>query len=105
MAPYAATVEHASAADRMQITAILTEVANSHGMKKGDPLPRTLVYFLSPPTALGLSMSAGDQQDNGTVTISIGPTGLGIKLNEQRRAVIAAVDAGLRRAFGDRLKK
>ena len=105
MAPYTASVEKASAADRLQITTILTEVANAHGMKKGDPIPRTMAYFTSPPSALGLSMSAGDQQANGTVTISIGAAGLGIKLNARRKAVIAEVDAGLRRAFSDRLKK
>ena len=105
MAPYNASVAHTSAADRLQITTVLAEVAGAYGMKKVGPLTRTLAFYTSLPSGLGLTMSASDIQDNGTVNITITPTGLGIKLNAQRKAAIAAVDAGLRRAFGDRLKK
>ena len=105
MAPYTATVEKTSAADRLQITGILAEVAGTHGMKKGSPAPDILAYYSAPPSALGLIMLASDELKTGTVRILIEPAGLGIKLNAQRKAAIAAVDAGLRRAFGDRLKK
>jgi len=105
LAPYEAAVRQASAADRQQITALLTAVASAHGMQKLAMSPHTLVYYTSPPSALGLTISANDEQDNRTVNITIGAAGLGIKLNEQRKAVINAVDAGLRRTFGARLKR
>ena len=105
LAPYTATVTQASAADRLRITSLLTEIASANGMQKEAPPPHTLVYYTSPPSALGLTISANDEQDNRTVNITIGAAGLGIKLNEQRKAVINAVDAGLRRTFGARLKR
>ena len=105
LAPYNAFLAKASSADRLQITGILAEVAGTHGMKKGSPAPDILAYYSAPPSALGLIMLASDELKTGTVRILIEPAGLGIKLNAQRKAAIAAVDAGLQRAFGDRLKK
>ena len=106
LAPYEAAVRQASAADRQQITALLTAVASAHGMQKLATSPSTLVYYTSPPSALGLTLSANENsQDKGTVNITIGAAGLGIKLNKERQAVISAVDAGLRRALGERLQK
>ena len=105
LAPYNAVVAKASAADRLQITGVLSEVASAHGMKKEVPPARYLAYFTSPPSGLGLTMSADDMRNTGNINITIVPAGLGIKPNAPRKAVIAAVDAGLQRAFGDRLKK
>ena len=107
MAPYHATVEKASAADRVQMVKILAEVASAHGMKQGNLIAGAVAFFTSPPpSALGLTIWAGEQQDDsGTVHITIGAAGLGIKLNAERAAVIAAADVELRRVFGERLKK
>ena len=105
LAPYNAFLAKASSADRLQITTILTDVANTYGLKKGPLAADTLAFFYAPPSGLGLAMRAGSDAVGGEIHINVGPVALGIKPNAQRTAVIAAVDAGLRRAFGDRLKK
>jgi len=105
MAPYVAAVEQASAADRLQIVSILSAVASAHGLKKEAVPPPILALFTSPPSGLGLAMSARDEQGNGTIDITVGPVDLGIRRNKERQAVMDAVDAGLRRVFGARLKK